>query len=88
MKKFNIRDFSTSHGGYLNNQKLQFANEIARHKLMDIIGDLTLTGFPINAKILASRPGHATNVAFAKKIKQMVLKKPGGRIPAGPLVSL
>jgi UDP-3-O-[3-hydroxymyristoyl] N-acetylglucosamine deacetylase/3-hydroxyacyl-[acyl-carrier-protein] dehydratase len=88
MKKFNIRDFSTSHGGYLNNQKLQFANEIARHKLMDIIGDLTLTGLPINAKILASRPGHATNVAFAKKIKQLVLQKTGDKLPAGPLVSL
>jgi UDP-3-O-[3-hydroxymyristoyl] N-acetylglucosamine deacetylase / 3-hydroxyacyl-[acyl-carrier-protein] dehydratase len=80
-KKFNIQNFVVHGGGYLNNLELRFDNEIARHKLMDVIGDLALVGFPIHAKILASRPGHSTNVAFAKKLKQYILKKTGGRIP-------
>jgi UDP-3-O-[3-hydroxymyristoyl] N-acetylglucosamine deacetylase / 3-hydroxyacyl-[acyl-carrier-protein] dehydratase len=76
-KKFNIRDFALHDGGYLNNQELHFDNEIARHKLMDVVGDLALTGFPIHAKILASRPGHSTNVEFAKRLKQYILQTNG-----------
>ena len=81
-KKFNIRNFAVNDRGYLNNLELRFDNEIARHKLMDVIGDLALVGFPIHTKILASRPGHTTNVDFAKKIKQYILKKKAGNIPA------
>jgi len=76
-KKFSMLDFARKDGGYLNNLQLRFENEIARHKLMDVIGDLSLIGFPIKAKILGSRPGHSTNVEFAKKIKQHFLKKKG-----------
>ncbi|HMN32660.1 MAG: bifunctional UDP-3-O-[3-hydroxymyristoyl] N-acetylglucosamine deacetylase/3-hydroxyacyl-ACP dehydratase [Chitinophagaceae bacterium] len=60
--------------GILNNIKLHFSNEPARHKLLDIIGDLTLIGYPIKANIIASRPGHKSNVAFAKKIKDYIKK--------------
>ncbi len=74
-KRFGIQNFATRNGGYLDNQKLRFDNEIARHKLMDIVGDLALVGFPIHTKILASRPGHSTNIEFAKKLKQHILKK-------------
>ncbi len=63
--------------GILNNVKLHFSNEPARHKLLDIVGDLALTGYNINAHIIASRPGHATNIAFAKKIKQYIKKNKG-----------
>jgi UDP-3-O-[3-hydroxymyristoyl] N-acetylglucosamine deacetylase/3-hydroxyacyl-[acyl-carrier-protein] dehydratase len=80
-KKFNIGNFAVHNGGYLNNLELRFENEIARHKLMDVVGDLALIGFPLQAKIIASRPGHSTNVAFAKKLKQYILKKTGDRIP-------
>ncbi|MGN6215128.1 bifunctional UDP-3-O-[3-hydroxymyristoyl] N-acetylglucosamine deacetylase/3-hydroxyacyl-ACP dehydratase [Parafilimonas sp.] len=60
--------------GYLNNLELRFPNEPARHKLLDIVGDLTLVGYPLKANIIANRPGHSSNVAFAKKIKQYIKK--------------
>lgn len=60
--------------GILNNVQLHFTNEPARHKLLDVVGDLALVGHPINAHIIASRPGHASNVEFAKKIKQYIKK--------------
>lgn len=60
--------------GYLNNLELRFSNEPARHKLLDVVGDLALIGYPIKARIIANRPGHSTNVAFAKKIKQYIKK--------------
>jgi UDP-3-O-[3-hydroxymyristoyl] N-acetylglucosamine deacetylase / 3-hydroxyacyl-[acyl-carrier-protein] dehydratase len=73
-KKFNISNIEVRKGGYLNNLELRFDNEIARHKLMDVIGDLALIGFPINARILGVRPGHSTNLDFAKRIKRHILK--------------
>ena len=60
--------------GYLNNLELRFSNEPARHKLLDIVGDLALVGYPIKAHIIANRPGHSSNVEFAKKIKQYIKK--------------
>lgn len=60
--------------GYLNNLELRFPNEPARHKLLDVIGDLALTGYAIKARIIANRPGHSSNVEFAKKIKQYIKK--------------
>jgi UDP-3-O-[3-hydroxymyristoyl] N-acetylglucosamine deacetylase/3-hydroxyacyl-[acyl-carrier-protein] dehydratase len=60
--------------GYLNNLDLRFPNEPARHKLLDIVGDLALIGYPIKARIIANRPGHSSNVEFAKKIKQYIKK--------------
>lgn len=60
--------------GYLNNLELRFPNEPARHKLLDVVGDLALIGYPIKAHIMASRPGHYSNVEFAKKIKQYIKK--------------
>jgi UDP-3-O-[3-hydroxymyristoyl] N-acetylglucosamine deacetylase / 3-hydroxyacyl-[acyl-carrier-protein] dehydratase len=59
--------------GVLNNSPMRFTNEPARHKLLDVIGDLALIGKPLKAHIIASRPGHKTNVEFAKLIKQQVL---------------
>ena len=60
--------------GYLNNLELRFPNEPARHKLLDVVGDLALIGHPIKAHIIANRPGHSTNVEFARKIKQYIKK--------------
>ena len=65
--------------GVLNTIKLQFENEPARHKLLDIIGDLALVGKPLKAHILGARPGHSGNVRFAKMIKnhfKLQLKAP------------
>lgn len=61
--------------GILNNVSLRYPNEPARHKLLDVIGDLALIGAPIKANIIASKPGHKTNVEFAKKIKAMIKKE-------------
>ncbi len=58
--------------GVLNSSKLQYQNEPARHKLLDIIGDLALVGKPIKGHILAARPGHSGNVSFAKIIKGII----------------
>jgi len=60
--------------GYLNNLELRFPNEPARHKLLDVVGDLALIGYPIKARIIANRPGHSTNVEFARRIKQYIKK--------------
>lgn len=58
--------------GYLNNVELRHKNEPARHKLLDVIGDLALIGTPLKGRVIASKPGHASNIAFAKKIKQYI----------------
>ncbi|NTV66268.1 MAG: bifunctional UDP-3-O-[3-hydroxymyristoyl] N-acetylglucosamine deacetylase/3-hydroxyacyl-ACP dehydratase [Chlorobaculum sp.] len=56
--------------GILNNRELRFTNEPARHKLLDLLGDLALLGMPVKAQILAARPGHASNVEFVKQLKK------------------
>ena len=61
--------------GVLNHTKLQFENEPARHKLLDIVGDLALVGRFIKGHILAARPGHSGNVRFAKVLKEQIKKQ-------------
>jgi len=58
--------------GILSTTKLEFSNEPARHKLLDLLGDLTLIGMPLKGKIIATRPGHWANVEFAKLVKQAI----------------
>ena len=60
--------------GILNNVSLKFHNEPARHKLLDLIGDLALVGQPIKGRILATRTGHQANVEFAKLIRKAIKK--------------
>ncbi len=67
---FNKPKVEVKKEGILNNVDLRHRNEPARHKLLDVVGDLALVGRPIKAQILAARPGHAANVAFAKKLKK------------------
>jgi len=71
---FNQKNIQVKQEGILNNIQLRFPNEPARHKLLDVVGDLALIGYNIKAHIIASRPGHASNVEFAKKIKQFIKK--------------
>jgi UDP-3-O-[3-hydroxymyristoyl] N-acetylglucosamine deacetylase/3-hydroxyacyl-[acyl-carrier-protein] dehydratase len=73
-KVFNKKNVQISSEGILNNLDLRFPNEPARHKLLDVIGDLALVGFPFKAHIIANRPGHASNVKFARKIKEHIKK--------------
>ncbi|MGM0580793.1 MAG: bifunctional UDP-3-O-[3-hydroxymyristoyl] N-acetylglucosamine deacetylase/3-hydroxyacyl-ACP dehydratase [Bacteroidota bacterium] len=73
-KIFNKPHIEVKEEGILDNIELRFKNEPARHKLLDVVGDLALVGRPIKGQILAARPGHSTNVAFAQKIKKHIKK--------------
>ncbi|MFN3134762.1 MAG: bifunctional UDP-3-O-[3-hydroxymyristoyl] N-acetylglucosamine deacetylase/3-hydroxyacyl-ACP dehydratase [Candidatus Kryptonium sp.] len=75
-KKFGLNEVVfLGSNGILNNKTLRFKNEPARHKLLDLLGDLALVGAPMKAQILAARPGHASNIEFAKKIRKLYLQK-------------
>jgi UDP-3-O-[3-hydroxymyristoyl] N-acetylglucosamine deacetylase/3-hydroxyacyl-[acyl-carrier-protein] dehydratase len=71
-KLFGRDDINVNTEGVLNNIEVTHQNEAARHKLLDVVGDLMLVGKPIKAHIIATRPGHAANIEFAKKIKQLI----------------
>lgn len=74
-KLFNREKIAVAREGILNNIQLRHQNEPARHKLLDVIGDLALVGMPLRGHIMAARPGHAANVAFARKIKSFIKKE-------------
>ena len=73
-KAFNKEDIKVGEGGILNNLKLRYENEPARHKLLDVIGDLSLLGTSIKGKIIASKPGHKNNTKFAKYLKTIMIE--------------
>jgi UDP-3-O-[3-hydroxymyristoyl] N-acetylglucosamine deacetylase/3-hydroxyacyl-[acyl-carrier-protein] dehydratase len=76
LKKFyNKPNVEVTKEGILNNCGLSFNNEPARHKLLDIVGDLALVGKHFKAHIIAKKPGHASNVAFALKIRKHIESK-------------
>lgn len=79
-KIFNRPAIEVAPQGILNNMELRYQNEPARHKLLDMIGDLALVGVHLKGHIMAARPGHAANVAFAKKIKAAIKKEKGKKI--------
>jgi len=80
-KLFNSPKVEVKEEGILNNVELRHNNEPARHKLLDIIGDLALVGRPLKAQIMAARPGHAANIAFAKKLKKAMIKYESSDVP-------
>ncbi len=63
----NVHEF-----GYINDTPLTSENEPARHKLLDVLGDLALIGRPLKGRIIATRPGHSINTTFAKKIRREI----------------
>lgn len=65
-----VQDF-----GFINERPLTSENEPARHKLMDVLGDLALAGRPIKGRVIATRPGHALNTALAKKIRKDIKRQ-------------
>ncbi len=71
---FNMPHVEAKPIGVLNNLELHYSNEPARHKLLDVIGDLSLAGLPIKGKIIATRPGHQANAEFAKLIRCEIKK--------------
>lgn len=78
-KLFNKPSVKVLNKGILNNLELYFENEPARHKLLDVVGDLSLAGMPVQAHIIAKRPGHAANVEFAKILNNYIVDKEKNR---------
>lgn len=70
---FNKPDIQIT-GGYLNNLELRFNNELARHKLLDLLGDFALLGMRIKGRVWATRPGHFANTEFMKQLKLTIRK--------------
>mgnify|MGYP003322385992 FL=1 len=71
-KAFNKDSVSVKSNGILDNLNLHYPNEAARHKLLDVLGDLALIGRRIRGKVIAKKPGHFINTEFAKKISQLI----------------
>ena len=59
--------------GYLNNVILRYPNECARHKLLDLMGDLALVGKRVKARVVAVKPGHKINTVAAKALRNKIL---------------
>jgi len=74
-KMFNKPGITEHHAGILNNTKLRYPNEPARHKLLDLIGDLALVGQPIKGRVVATRPGHYSNTRLARLIRQQIRRQ-------------
>ena len=71
-KAFNKETVSVKSNGILDNLILHYPNEAARHKLLDVLGDLALIGRRIRGKVIAKKPGHFINTEFAKKISELI----------------
>ena len=80
-KAFNKTDISVTPNGILNNLTLHYSNEAARHKLLDVIGDLALVGCRIRGKVIASKPGHKINTDFAKKLAKIIKEEKRKNVP-------
>jgi len=72
---FNRDDVQVTQRGTLNNVDLRFSNEAARHKLLDVVGDLALIGRPLKARIMATKPGHGINAEFTKALADKIRKE-------------
>ncbi|MFT4642325.1 MAG: UDP-3-O-[3-hydroxymyristoyl] N-acetylglucosamine deacetylase [Candidatus Azotimanducaceae bacterium] len=80
-KVFKKQSISVKPNGILDNLTLRWANEAARHKLLDVIGDLALVGTRIRGKIIANKPGHLINTKFAKKLAGIIKTEKRNRVP-------
>jgi len=78
---FNRESIAVKSNGILDNLTLKYPNEAARHKLLDVIGDLALVGCRIRGKVIANKPGHAINTSFAKKLAKIIKQEKRNRIP-------
>ena len=80
-KAFNKKKLSVKPNGILDNLTLHQPNEAARHKLLDVIGDLALTGTRIRGKVIANKPGHFVNTQFAKKLSKIIKMEKRNHVP-------
>ena len=72
----NVPHKHVSEFGFINNRPLEHDNEPARHKLLDVLGDLALIGRPLKGRVIATKPGHSLNTTLARKIRQELRKVP------------
>ncbi len=80
-KAFNKETISVKPNGILDNLTLHFPNEAARHKLLDVVGDLSLIGTRIQGKVIANKPGHYVNTQFAKKMAKIIKMEERNNVP-------
>ena len=80
-KAFNKDEISVKPNGILDNLTLHHPNEAARHKLLDVIGDLALIGTRIRGKVIATKPGHFVNTEFAKKLAKHIKDEKRNNVP-------
>ena len=80
-KAFKKDDITVKPNGILDNLTLHWANEAARHKLLDVIGDLALVGTRIKGKVIANKPGHLVNTVFAKKLAKIIKQEKRNNVP-------
>jgi len=80
-KAFNKKKLSVKPNGILDNLTLHQPNEAARHKLLDVVGDLALIGTRIRGKVIANKPGHFVNTEFAKKLAEIIKKEKRNKVP-------
>ena len=80
-RAFNKDSIAVSSNGILDNLTLHYPNEAARHKLLDVIGDLALIGTRIQGKVIANKPGHFVNTQFAKKLSKIIKLERRNNVP-------
>lgn len=80
-KAFNKETLAVKPNGILDNLTLRWTNEAARHKLLDVIGDLALVGCRIRGKVIANKPGHLVNTGFAKKLQKIIKQEKRNCVP-------
>jgi UDP-3-O-[3-hydroxymyristoyl] N-acetylglucosamine deacetylase/3-hydroxyacyl-[acyl-carrier-protein] dehydratase len=78
---FGKEKISVSPNGILDNLSLHYSNEAARHKLLDVIGDLALVGVFIKGKVIAIKPGHNVNAEFSKKLSHIIKQERRHNVP-------
>ena len=78
---FGKEELSVKPNGILDNLTLHYPNEAARHKLLDVIGDLSLIGTRIQGKVIANKPGHFVNTQFAKKMAKIIKIEQRNHVP-------
>ena len=78
---FNKDSISVTSNGILDNLTLHYPNEAARHKLLDVIGDLALVGTRVQGKVIANKPGHFVNTQFAKKLSKIIKMERRNNVP-------
>jgi UDP-3-O-[3-hydroxymyristoyl] N-acetylglucosamine deacetylase/3-hydroxyacyl-[acyl-carrier-protein] dehydratase len=80
-KAFDKKKLSVKPNGILDNLTLHYPNEAARHKLLDVMGDLALVGSRIRGKVIANKPGHFVNTQFAKKLSKIIKIEKRNKVP-------